>query len=157
MKQVTIYTDGACSGNPGKGGYGIILSYGAREKELSQGYRKTTNNRMELLAVITALAALKEPCAVTLYSDSKYVIDAIEKGWAVSWQKNGWRRKTGRAQNADLWEQLLNLLNIHTLSCVWVKGHAENEKNNRCDALAVAASQGENLLIDTVYEASGEN
>lgn len=155
MKQVELYTDGACSGNPGPGGYGVILSYGSREKELSAGYRKTTNNRMELLAVIRGLEALKEPCRVTLYSDSKYVVDAITEGWAVSWQKNGWKRKGGKAQNPDLWEKLLALLDVHTVTCVWVKGHAENEKNNRCDALAVAASQGEELLADTVYEEQG--
>ncbi|MBE7025540.1 MAG: ribonuclease HI [Ruminococcaceae bacterium] len=152
MKQVILYTDGACSGNPGPGGYGAILSYGGREKELSAGYRKTTNNRMELLAVIRGLEALKEPCTVTLYSDSKYVVDAITLGWAVAWQKNGWKRKGGKALNPDLWEQLLRLLDVHAVTCVWVKGHAENEKNNRCDQLAVAASQGENLLADTVYE-----
>lgn len=152
MKKVTIYTDGACSGNPGPGGYGIILAYGTREKEMSAGYRKTTNNRMELLGVIRALEALKEPCAVTLYSDSKYVIDAITQGWARTWQKNGWKRKGGKALNPDLWARLLELLDIHPLTCVWVKGHAENEKNNRCDRLAVAAAAGENLLVDTVYE-----
>ena len=156
MKQVSIYTDGACSGNPGPGGYGIILVYGEREKELSAGYRKTTYNRMELLAVIRALEALKEPCDVTLYSDSKYVIDAITQGWAVTWQKNGWKRKGGKALNPDLWEQLLRLSQIHSLSCVWVKGHAENERNNRCDQLAVAASQGENLLTDEIYEKTAE-
>ncbi len=152
MKHVTIYTDGACSGNPGRGGYGIILAYGEHKKELSAGYRKTTNNRMELLAVIRALEALREPCAVTLYSDSKYVIDAIKNGWALSWQKNGWRRKSGPAQNPDLWETLLALLGVHAVTCVWVKGHAENENNNRCDALAVAASQGDALLVDAEYE-----
>ena len=157
MKQVTIYTDGACSGNPGRGGYGIILVYGAHEKEISGGYRKTTNNRMELMGVIRALEALKEKCAVTIFSDSKYVIDAITNGWAVTWQKNGWRRKTGPAQNPDLWETLLALLEKHEVSFVWVKGHAENEKNNRCDALAVAASGGENLLIDEEYEKTAEN
>ncbi len=152
MKEVTIYTDGACSGNPGRGGYGIILSYGAAEKELSAGYRKTTNNRMELMGVIRALEALKEPCAVTLYSDSKYVTDAITLGWAQAWQQNGWRRKGGKAQNADLWETLLSLLSRHRLTTVWVKGHADNEKNNRCDKLAVEAAAGDNLLVDTVYE-----
>lgn len=151
MKQVTIYTDGACSGNPGPGGYGAILSYQGKEKELTQGYRKTTNNRMELMGVIAALSALREPCDVTLYSDSKYVIDAIEKGWAVSWRKNGWKRKGGKALNPDLWEQLLMLLEKHTVRFVWVKGHADNEKNNRCDTLAVEASQGTALLEDTGY------
>ncbi len=156
MKKVTIYTDGACSGNPGPGGYGIILAYGAREKEMSAGYRKTTNNRMELLGVIRALEALKEPCEVTLYSDSKYVIDAITEGWARTWQKNGWKRKGGKALNPDLWERLLALLDIHPTTCVWVKGHADNEKNNRCDQLAVEAAAGENLLRDTVYEETVE-
>ena len=156
MKQVTMYTDGACSGNPGKGGYGVILVYGTKEKEISEGYRKTTNNRMELLGVIRGLEALKEPCAVTVYSDSKYVIDAIQNGWAVSWQKNGWKRKGGKAQNPDLWQRLLDLMNVHAVSCIWVKGHADNEKNNRCDALAVAASQGANLLVDDIYESQTE-
>ncbi len=156
MKKVTIYTDGSCSGNPGPGGYGIILAYGKREKELSAGYRKTTNNRMELLAVIRALEALKEPCEVTLYSDSKYVTDAITQGWADAWRQNGWKRKGGKALNPDLWAQLLALLDVHPLTCVWVKGHADNEKNNRCDQLAVAASQEENLLIDAEYEASAK-
>ena len=153
MKEVTIYTDGACSGNPGRGGYGVILSYNGTEKELSGGYRKTTNNRMELLGVITGLSALKEPCRVTLYSDSRYVVDAIEKGWAVSWRQNGWKRKSGKAQNPDLWEKLLALLEKHTVTFVWVKGHAENEKNNRCDTLATTAAAGEDLLPDTEYEA----
>ena len=152
MKHVTIYTDGACSGNPGPGGYGIILVYGGTEKELSAGYRKTTNNRMELMGVIRALESLKEPCRVTLYSDSKYVTDAITLGWAATWKKNGWKRKGGKALNSDLWGRLLELLEVHDLSCVWVKGHAENEKNNRCDALAVMASGGENLYVDTEYE-----
>ncbi len=156
MKQVTMYTDGACSGNPGRGGYGAILVYGTKEKEISEGYRKTTNNRMELLGVIRGLEALKEPCKVTLYSDSKYVTDAIKNGWAVSWQKNGWKRKGGKAQNPDLWQRLLDLMKVHTVECIWVKGHADNEKNNRCDALAVAAAQGENLLVDDVYESQTE-
>ena len=154
MKKVTIYTDGACSGNPGPGGYGVILSYQGREKELSGGYRKTTNNRMELIGVITALSALLEPCEVTLYSDSKYVIDAIEKGWAATWRKNGWKRKGGKALNPDLWEKLLQLLEKHDVKFIWVKGHADNEKNNRCDTLAVEASQKDPgvLLADTEYE-----
>ncbi len=152
MKEVTIYTDGACSGNPGPGGFGAILAYGGREKELSEGYRKTTNNRMELLGVIRALEALREPCRVDLYSDSKYVVEAIEKGWAVTWQKNGWKRKSGPAQNPDLWARLLALFEMHAVTCHWVKGHAENEKNNRCDALATAAYAKNNLLIDEEYE-----
>ena len=154
MKDVLIYTDGACSGNPGPGGFGIILSYAGREKEFSCGFRKTTNNRMELLAVIIALEALKEPCNVTLYSDSKYVVDAIRLGWAENWRKNGWKRKGGQALNPDLWARLLDAKEPHTLSCVWVKGHAENAKNNRCDELATTAAAGDpaSLLIDEVYE-----
>ena len=139
MKTVTIYTDGACSGNPGPGGWGAILRFGDAEKELSGGEKQTTNNRMELSGVIAALEALKQPCAVELYSDSKYVVDALTKGWAASWKKNGWIKSDKKpALNADLWETLLALCEIHQLRCHWVKGHAENEYNNRCDALAVA-------------------
>ncbi len=139
MKTVTIYTDGACSGNPGPGGWGAILSYNGREKELSGGERQTTNNRMELTAVISALEALKEPCAVELYSDSKYVIDALQKGWAMSWRKKNWIKSDKKpALNPDLWGKLLNLTEIHEMRYHWVKGHADNEYNNRCDALAVA-------------------
>ena len=142
MKTVTIYTDGACSGNPGPGGWGAILSYGVHEKELSGGEASTTNNRMELTAVITALAALKEPCVVELYSDSKYVIDALEKGWVWGWKKRGWIKSDRKpALNVDLWEQLLPLVQRHEMHYHWVKGHAENEKNNRCDQLAVAESK----------------
>lgn len=137
-KTVTIYTDGACSGNPGPGGWGAILCFNGVEKEISGGERQTTNNRMELTGVISALKALKEPCIVELYSDSKYVVDALEKGWAVSWQKKGWVKSDKKpALNPDLWEALLNLCNIHEVHCHWVKGHAENPYNNRCDALAV--------------------
>lgn len=139
MKTVEIYTDGACSGNPGPGGWGAILRYGGAEKELSGGQTQTTNNRMELMGVISALQALKEPCRVELYSDSKYVVDALEKGWAVSWQKRGWIKSDKKpALNADLWQQLLDLCQMHQVNCHWVKGHAENKYNNRCDALAVA-------------------
>ena len=142
MKTVTIYTDGACSGNPGPGGWGAILAYNGREKELSGGEAETTNNRMELTGVIAALTALKEPCIVELYSDSKYVIDALSKGWAEKWQANGWRKADKKpALNADLWEVLLALVEKHDVRYHWVKGHAENEKNNRCDQLAVAESQ----------------
>ena len=138
-KTVTIYTDGACSGNPGPGGWGAILRYNGVEKELSGGESQTTNNRMELTGVISALQALKEPCIVELYSDSKYVIDALYKGWAVSWRKKGWIKSDKKpALNIDLWETLLNLCEIHELHCHWVKGHADNPYNNRCDALAVA-------------------
>ena len=142
MKTVTIYTDGACSGNPGPGGWGAILEYGGKEKELSGGEAMTTNNRMELMGVITALEALKEPCAVELYSDSKYVTEALEKGWAVSWRARGWKRADKKpALNPDLWSRLLELCETHQVTCHWVKGHAENEKNNRCDELAVAARE----------------
>ena len=142
MKQVTSYTDGACSGNPGPGGWGAILEWNGREKELSGGERETTNNRMELSGVIFALSALKEPCAVDLYTDSKYVFDAVDKGWVYSWRKNGWRKADKKpALNVDLWERLLPLLETHRVTWHWVKGHAENEKNNRCDALAVAQSR----------------
>lgn len=139
-KHVVIYTDGACSGNPGPGGFGIILQYGEHRKEISQGFEHTTNNRMELLAVITALEALKTPCMVDLYSDSKYVIDAIQKGWAVKWRAKNWMRTPKEpAKNPDLWEKLLQLLEVHEVTFHWVKGHAENENNNRCDQLAVEA------------------
>jgi ribonuclease HI len=139
---VTIYTDGACSGNPGPGGYGAILMYGEHKKELSGGDPNTTNNRMELLGVITALEALNRPCQVELYTDSQYVVNAIEKGWARKWRANGWmRNKKDPALNPDLWERLLNLLEKHDVTFHWVKGHATNPYNNRCDELAVAESR----------------
>ena len=142
MKTVTLYTDGACSGNPGPGGWGAILEYMGTEKELSGGEESTTNNRMELTAVIEGLKALKEPCTVELYSDSKYVIDGLQKGWAVSWRKNGWRKADKKpALNPDLWETLLELTEKHTMHYHWVKGHADNPKNNRCDELAVEQSK----------------
>ena len=142
MKHVDIFTDGACSGNPGPGGYGVILRYKGVNKELSGGEPNTTNNRMELTAVITGLAALKEPCEVTLYSDSRYIIDAIQKGWAKKWQANHWMRNAKEpALNADLWEQLLGLLERHPVTFVWVKGHAGHPENERCDQLAVAESK----------------
>ena len=152
MKEVTIYTDGACSGNPGAGGYGVVLMYGAAKKELSEGYEKTTNNRMELLAVIRGLEALKEPCRVNLYSDSKYVVDAIEKGWVVKWKQNGWmRNKKERASNVDLWEHLLVMLAKHQVKFIWVKGHADNPWNERCDELARMAIQKGDLKEDENY------
>ena len=142
MKTVTIYTDGACSGNPGPGGWGAILRYKDTEKELSGGAADTTNNRMELTAVIEALDILKEPCVVELYSDSKYVIDGLYKGWAKGWQKRGWIKSDKKpALNPDLWERLLALTDRHEMRYHWVKGHAENEKNNRCDQMAVAESK----------------
>ena len=142
MKTVTIYTDGACSGNPGPGGWGAILRYRDTEKELSGGAAETTNNRMELTAVIEALRLLREPCIVELYSDSKYVIDALSKGWARGWKARGWVKSDKKpALNPDLWEQLLALAEVHQVRCHWVKGHAENERNNRCDQMAVAESK----------------
>ena len=142
MKTVYIYTDGACSGNPGPGGWGAILRYAGRAKELSGAESMTTNNRMELTGVIAALEALREPCRVELYSDSKYVVDALDKGWAEKWRAKGWKKPDKKpALNPDLWERLLALAEAHELHCHWVKGHAENEFNNRCDALAVAARE----------------
>ena len=139
MKTVEVYTDGACSGTPGPGGWGAILRYGAAEKCLSGGEAHTTNNRMELTAVIRALEALKEPCVVELWSDSKYVIDALEKGWAAGWRKKGWVKADKKpALNPDLWERLLALCEQHEMRYHWVKGHADNEFNKRCDAMAVA-------------------
>ena len=139
LKKVEIFTDGACSGNPGPGGYGTILRYNGIEKELSGGAFETTNNRMELTAAIEGLAALKEKCNVVLYSDSKYLVDAIACGWAVKWRENGWMRtKKDKAQNPDLWEKLLDLLEKHEVELVWVKGHAGHPENERCDRLAVA-------------------
>ncbi len=142
MKQVEIFTDGACSGNPGPGGWGAVLRFNNTEKEISGGAVNTTNNRMELSGVIEALRLLKEPCEVTLYSDSKYVCDAITKGWAKGWQKNGWRKSDKKlALNTDLWESLLALLEQHKVTVKWVKGHDGHPENERCDRLAVAASE----------------
>ena len=142
MREVEIFTDGACSGNPGPGGYGTILRYKGHEKELSGGEANTTNNRMELTAVIVGLEALKEPCKVTLTTDSKYVADAITKGWAESWQQNGWRMADKKpALNVDLWEKLLLLIKKHEVEIIWVKGHEGHPENERCDKLAVNASQ----------------
>ena len=142
MKTVTIYTDGACSGNPGPGGWGAILEWQGHEKELSGGEAQTTNNRMELTAVLTALRLLREPCIVELYSDSTYVVDAIDKGWLYGWPRKGWLKADKKpVLNVDLWQQLLPELKRHDVRLHWVKGHAENEKNNRCDQLAVAESK----------------
>ena len=139
MKKVTIYTDGACSGNPGPGGYGCVLIYNGHEKRLSGGERETTNNRMELTAVITALSALKEPCRVELISDSKYVIEAINAGWLDSWVKNGWKKADRKpVLNVDLWEKLISLLAVHDVEFSWVKGHDGNKYNEICDELAVS-------------------
>ena len=142
VKKVELYTDGACSGNPGPGGWGAILRYGEHEKELSGGAHGTTNNRMELTAVIEGLKALKEPCMVTVYSDSKYFCDGVQKGWVYGWKKRGWVKSDKKpALNADLWEQMLAQVARHDVRYHWVKGHASNEKNNRCDELAVMESR----------------
>ena len=142
MKKIQIFTDGACSGNPGPGGWGAVLRYNGVEKELSGGEKETTNNRMELTAVISALKALKEPCEVTLTTDSKYVCDSVVRGWVYSWQKNNWRKSDKKpALNVDLWEQLLELLEKHNVTFNWVKGHAGHPENERCDKLAVIQSE----------------
>ncbi len=152
MKKVELYTDGACSGNPGKGGYGAILRYNGAEKVFSQGYRLTTNNRMELLGAIVGLEALKEPCEVDLCSDSKYLVDAVTKGWVYGWQKKGWKKSDGKpALNVDLWKRLLKLMKIHKVNLIWIKGHAGHPDNERCDRLAVAAYNGDGLAEDVNY------
>ncbi len=149
MKNVELFTDGACSGNPGKGGYGAILKYNGHKKEMSCGFVCTTNNRMELMAAIVGLEALKEPCNVTLYSDSKYLVDAIEKGWVYKWQQNGWTISNKKpALNVDLWERLLLLMQTHNVTLNWVKGHAGHKENERCDALAVSAYLKDGLCED---------
>ncbi len=142
MRKVEIYTDGACSGNPGPGGWGAVLVYGQHEKELSGGDSNTTNNRMELTAVIESLRMLKEPCKVTLTTDSRYVVDGITKGWARSWRRNGWIKSDKKpALNPELWGALLDLLDVHQVEFVWVKGHAGHPYNERCDRLAVAETE----------------
>lgn len=148
--EITIYTDGAASGNPGRGGYGVVLLSGTHRKELSEGFRLTTNNRMELLAVVIGLAALRvDGCHVTIYSDSKYVVDAVEKGWVFNWEKIGFKNK----KNPDLWKKFLVLYRRHQVRFIWVKGHACIPENERCDQLAVAASKNSHLQIDSNYEA----
>lgn len=144
-KNVTIYTDGACSGNPGPGGYGAILIYNGIEKEISGGEESTTNNRMEILAVLRALELLKEPCNVTIYSDSAYVVNTIEKRWLISWKNNNWiKSDKKKVKNIELWEEMLKFLEIHNIKFVKVKGHSDNEYNNRCDRLAV--KERENII-----------
>ena len=155
MAKVTIYTDGACSGNPGPGGYGVVLLSGAHRKELAQGYHRTTNNRMELMALIAGLELLTRPCEVTLFSDSRYVVDAIEKGWARSWKSRGWKKADKNpAVNADLWARALLVLERHRVALRWVRGHASCVENNRCDALAVAAAKSAGRIADDGYEAA---
>ena len=154
MPEITIYTDGAAKGNPGNGGYGAVLISGKHQKELSQGYRKTTNNRMELLSVIVALEQIKkENAEVTVYSDSKYVVDAVEKKWVFNWEKKGFAKK----KNVDLWKRFLVIYRKHTVNFQWVKGHAGNPMNERCDELAVKAAESDNLFVDEGYEALFED
>ncbi len=153
MKKVSIYTDGGALGNPGKGGYGAILVYGEHRKEVSGGYQHTTNNRMEMMACIKALELLKEPCDVTIYSDSKYLVDSITKGWARRWQANNWKRnKKDKAENIDLWEVLLEQLDKHQVVFQWVKGHSGHPENERCDEMVKEAAAQENLPEDTGYQ-----
>ncbi len=153
MKKVEIYTDGACTGNPGKGGYGAVLIYNGNEKRISKGFRKTTNNRMELMAAIEALMLLKEDCEVRLYSDSKYLTDAINQKWLYSWQKNGWKKSDKKpVLNRDLWEQLIVLLSKHKVKFIWVKGHDGNAYNEICDTLAVDAYNNCAENVDECYE-----
>jgi ribonuclease HI len=148
LKQVVIYTDGACSGNPGPGGYGVVLLYQGHRKELSGGFQNTTNNRMEMLAAIKGLEALKGKCQVTIYSDSRYLVDSITQGWAVRWREKGWmRNKKETARNVDLWERLLKLCEFHHVEFQWV-GHSGNEENERCHYLAVSASRWTDLPVD---------
>ncbi|HUW63257.1 MAG TPA: ribonuclease HI [Spirochaetia bacterium] len=149
LDTVDIYTDGACSGNPGPGGYGVVLKYGETVRELSGGFRLTTNNRMEIMAAIIGLATLKRPCRVTLYSDSRYLVDAMSKGWVRRWKANNWMRdKENRAKNVDLWQKLLQAASPHQVTWQWVRGHAANQSNNRCDQLATAAARLDHLPVD---------
>jgi ribonuclease HI len=149
MKHIEMFTDGACSGNPGPGGYGVLLRFNGQTKQFSRGFKKTTNNRMELRAVIEGFKALREQCRVTVYSDSKYIVDAVEKGWARRWQANNWyRNKKEKALNIDLWQELLSLIDTHQVKFSWVKGHAGHEENEIVDRLAVEASESENLFED---------
>ena len=151
-KRVVIYTDGACLGNPGPGGYGVVLHHGGHTKELSGGFQRTTNNRMELLAPIVALEALKEPCSVILYSDSEYLVKAMTLGWAKKWRANGWRLASRQpAANVDLWERLLTLADRHTVELRWVKGHAGDPDNERCDQLAMQAALTDAVRVDEGY------
>ena len=153
-KRVTIYTDGACIGNPGPGGYGAVLLYNEHRKELSGGYRETTNNRMEIMAAIVGLRALKAPCEVTLYSDSQYLVNAMMKGWAKKWRAFGWMRNKNKdpAINPDLWAQMLELCDTHVVEFKWVRGHSGNKENERCDFLSVQAAKRGNLPADAEYE-----
>lgn len=148
MSKVVIYTDGSAKGNPGNGGYGTVLISGNHTKRLSQGYTLTTNNRMELLAVIVGLETLKRACLVTIYSDSKYVVDSVEKGWVFDWQKKGFKGK----KNIDLWKRFLTVFNIHSVKFQWIKGHSGNKYNELCDKLAVEAAESSELIDDLGYK-----
>ncbi|PJB16391.1 MAG: ribonuclease HI [Flavobacteriales bacterium CG_4_9_14_3_um_filter_32_8] len=149
MSKITVYTDGAAKGNPGRGGYGVVMMSGSHKKELSEGFRNTTNNRMELMSVIVALETIKkENAQVEIFSDSKYVVDSVEKGWVFSWQKKGFKGK----KNIDLWQRFLKIYPKHQVKFNWVKGHAGNHYNERCDELAVEAAESPNLLVDDGYE-----
>jgi ribonuclease HI len=152
LAKITIYTDGAAKGNPGNGGYGVVMMSGKHRKELSEGFRMTTNNRMELLSVIVALETIKNPADVAVFSDSKYVVDSVEKGWVFGWQKKGFKGK----KNIDLWKRFLIIYPKHSVKFNWVKGHAGNVFNERCDELAVQAAEGADLLIDQGYEQVNE-
>jgi ribonuclease HI len=155
VKKVVLYTDGGCDPNPGPGGYGIVLIFGKRRKELSGGYRLTTNNRMELMAAIKGLEALTEPCNVKLYSDSEYLVQAMNQGWVQRWKARGWRRSSkDLAANVDLWERLLALCQKHQVEFVWIRGHAGNPENERCDRLVMQAMRASELMIDVEYESS---
>ena len=153
LKEVTIYTDGACTGNPGPGGYGVVLLYGGQRKEVNGGFQLTTNNRMELMAAIVGLQTLKKKCRVSLYSDSEYLVNAMSEGWARRWQANGWKRnKKEKALNPDLWDRLLSLCAYHDVEFRWVRGHSGDPENERCDALAVQAANEARLPLDEGYE-----
>lgn len=152
LKNVIIYTDGSCINNPGIGGYGVVLIYGKHRKELSGGFRLTTNNRMEIMAAIIGLRALKEKCNVDLYTDSQYVVNSIMQGWAKKWQRNGWKRnEKEKAKNIDLWKELLTLCNEQNVNFMWVKGHSGHQENEYCDSLAFRATKQKNLSIDEGY------
>jgi ribonuclease HI len=153
LKHIDAYTDGGCIGNPGPGGYGVILQFGTYQRELSGGFRRTTNNRMEILAAITALRELKEPCRVSLYSDSQYLVRMMQDDWPRKWKAKGWKRATGgKALNADLWNELLQLCDTHQVQFIWVKGHAGHRENERCDRLAMQAAQRGDLPVDEGYQ-----
>lgn len=155
MKKIEIFTDGSSLGNPGPGGYAAIVCYKGIKKELSQGYRRTTNNRMEMMGAIASLSALKERCSVTIYTDSQYLADGISKGWAIKWRQRGWiKSNKERALNVDLWSKLLDLLEYHQVEFKWLRGHAGHPENERCDKLAKEAATAPNLLIDKDYEES---